>query len=362
MAGLESLREQQNFKSPAAGKASQEQVKFRSDVAAGPVYPTTHAEKAIAAFDEDAVKLPPIPDSPQILGALVKNALILVENREFSLAMNLLRNVLMRKPNDPRALRWLGHCLRETGKLDEAVKCFKGLYAIQGDNEAASLFAEALYLSGKDQQALHVYNELLMKVTNASPELFDIYKNLGNIYVRAGDFDAAEECYHKANTIRTDSDILMVNYGTLEIQRENFSDAVERFRRAVEINPENDKGWVGLALVHRQMGDLQLASANVERALDINPRNKTALSVLVEWSAQDHDFSPAVRRLKEFLVLESEDAEMSFLLARIFVHQNYMEEARMELERALALDPALQGGTELMMALEKEMARRMELV
>jgi tetratricopeptide (TPR) repeat protein len=360
MAGLESVREQftelQLKKQPANQQQQQQQQPQKR---AGAVYPSTHANQAIAAFEQEA-KLPPTPDSPEIITKLVRNSLILVDNREYKLAINLLRNVLMRKPNEPRALRWLGHCLREENRLGEATKCFEAFYKAMQTNEAASLYAEVLYLSGRDQEAFAVYTDLLMKVTEASPEMFDIYKNLGNIHVRAGDFDAAEECYHKANTVRADSDILMVNYGTLEIQRENFSEAVERFRRAVEINPGNDKAWVGLALVHRQMGDFELANGNVERALDINPRNKTALNVLVEWNSNDKDFSASVRRLKEYLAVESEDAEMSFLLARILVQQNHMNDALIEMERALTLDPSLEGADRLMNAIENELARRME--
>ena len=354
MAGLESVRQEFNETQPKKTNVQQP----RENNVTGTVYPASHAQAAIAAFEKEEA-LPPTPDAPQIIAKLVKNALILVDNREHKLAINLLRNVLMRKPNEPRALRWLGHCLREEGRLDEAVKCFKAFYTQMETNEASSLYAEALYLCGRDQEAFRIYTELLLRVTDASPELFDIYKNLGNIHVRAGDFDAAEECYHKANTVRADSDILMVNYGTLEIQRENFSDAVERFRRAVEINSGNDKGWVGLALVHRQMGDFELAQGNIERALDINPRNKTAINVLVEWNANDQDFSPAIRRLKDYLALESEDAEMSFLLAKILVHQNQLNDAQIELERAVTLDPSIQGGTDLMSVLQKEISRRM---
>lgn len=363
MAGLESHNnssiEKAGQRSSKKSESASTQAKAAQKMGAGPSYPVSHADKAIAAFEQE--QLPPVPDAPEVLAKLVRNALILIENKEHRLATNLLRNVLMRKPNEPRALRWLGHCLREENRLDEAAKCFKALSQSQGDNESLALYAETLYLSGKDEEAMRVYEMLLMRVTDASPELFDIYKNLGNIQVRAGDFDAAEECYHKANTVRSDSDILMVNYGTLEIQRENFSEAVTRFRRAVEINAANDKGWVGLAMVHRQMGDLELGQANIERALDINPKNKTALNVLVEWNAKDQNFAPSIRRLKDFLAMESEDAEVSFLLARILVHENQLTEAQLELERALSLEPSIPGGTDLMSVLQKEIGRRLEV-
>ncbi len=326
------------------------------NVAAGPSLPASRADEALAEFDRGERA----PEALELVANLLRNALVLIENREYALAMNLLRNVLMRKPNEPRALRWLGHCLRETNRLEDAAKCFKALASGPGDEESLLLYAEALYTLGRDREAVVVYQTLLGRLTGTSPALFEVYKNLGNIHVRAGDFDAGEECYNKANTLRCDSDALMVNYGTLEIQRENFSDAVERFRRAVEINAANDKGWVGLAMVHRQMGDLELAKANVERALDINPRNRTALHLLAEWDLRDRDFAASSRRLADYLALEGEDAEMSFLLARILTHLGRLPEAVLEMERVLALDPGVEGGLGLMAALRAELRRRME--
>jgi tetratricopeptide (TPR) repeat protein len=330
-----------------------------TDTAAGPSLPGSRLNEALNQFDRESDSQSP-PDSTGVVSTLMRNALLLIEHRENHLAMNLLRNVLMRRRDDADALRWLGHCHRELGQLSEALTCFRTLARVRTDGEAFELMAESLYLLERDEEAQEAYNRALARLTEASPRLFDIYKNLGNIHARAGDFDAAEECYNKANTVKPDSDILMVNYGTLEIQRENIDEAVERFRRAVELNPANDRGWVGLAMVHRQMGDFELARANVERALDINPRNKTALHLLVDWNAQDRDFAGSVRRLHDYLALHGEDAEMSFLLARILIHLNRLSEAVLEMERALALEPTIEGGEQVMAALREEIRRRSE--
>ncbi len=329
-----------------------------SDTAAGPSLPQVLLTQALAAFDEEV--LPPVPDAPEVLAPLLRNSALLVDNREYRLAMNLLRNVLLRRPNMPTALSLHGRCLRETGSYHEATRCFRALVAVQDTAENWALLGETLYLLELDKEALRAYGEALVRETDTHPQLFEIYKNIGNIHVRAGDFEAAEESYNKAYTLRADSDTLMVNYGTLEIQRGNFTAAVERFRAAVMLNPKSDRGWVGLALVHRQMGDLDLSRANMERALDMNPRNKTALHLLVEWSVQAFDFKSAVNRLTTYLSLEGEDAEMSFLLAKILVHLNRLDEASLELERTLAFEPTIEGGIALMNALISERQRRME--
>src|SRR5687767_13549830 len=58
------------------------------------------------------------------ISVLLKNAILLARNHEYQLAMNLLRTALAQKPNDRVALKWLGYCFKETGKLAEAIRCF----------------------------------------------------------------------------------------------------------------------------------------------------------------------------------------------------------------------------------------------
>lgn len=357
MTGLESVRDHFERKL----KTTSESASFLSDMSAGAALPRELHGVAIAQFEREE-PLPLSPNAPEIIGKLLHHSGLLLANKEFSLAMNLYRNVLLRHPNQPEALQGMGRCLRERNKLSEAIKYFQALIKFRRDPVSLHDYAETLYLVGRDPEAFVAYHEVLQSIvsdeTDASGILFEIYKNLGNIHVRSGDFEAAEESYNKAYTLKADSDALLVNYGTLEVQRDNAEAAVQRFRGAVEINPENDRAWVGLGLLHRQMGDFELAMANLERALDINARNKTALNLVVEWGVTDGIFATAVRRLSEYLCLCSEDFEISFSLAKILVHLNRLDEAELELERALLLEPTSQDAASLMQALASEKAKR----
>ncbi len=324
---------------------------------AGIARPVERLEEAISEFDQtphDSGLKPAL--SPQaIIEILMKNAEILIAAGDHRLAINILRNVLMREPLHAQALRHLGLSLRSDARYDEALKCFKALAKTAMRTEGMMLVAETLYLCERDDMALSCYREVLKSVVSDQRQLFEIYKNIGNVHVRAGDYESAEEFYNKAYVIHPESDVLMVNYGTLEIQRDNFSDAVNRFRRAVDLNPQNDKGWVGLALVHRQMGDLELSWANVQRALDINSINRTALRLVVDWGVADGKLAIAVTRVQDYLEAEGEDAEMCLTLAKIFTHLGRLMDARTEMERVLALDPAIEGGEALAAALDHEL-------
>jgi tetratricopeptide (TPR) repeat protein len=247
--------------------------------------------------------------------------------------------------------------LKTENRYEEALKCFRARAKIVQTPEAGAQVAEILYLCERDEAALASYRDVLKNVVTDTTLLFDIYKNVGNIHTRAGDFEAAEEFYDKAYTLRPRSDVLLVNYGTLEIQRGAWNEAVTRFRSAVEINPQSDRGWVGLAMVHHSMGDFELAKANLQRALDINGANRTALKLAVDWAQADHQFGFAIEHLQNYLGTKgSEDAEISFLLARTLVQAGQFRHARLEIERVLALDPAFESADSLARALDRHLA------
>lgn len=360
MSDMEMERNRSGITEFSDSRKSRPMSSHRADGAAGPVRPVEQMDQAISEFEQNdgsAEVVNPFGAHDQ----LMKHVTILMDNGEHRLAINILRTILMHEPDDREALLRMGLCQRERGRNEEALKCFKALGKVgtpEQSLKARILVAETYYLMESDEMALAVYRDVLRSVVKDSEPLFEIYKNIGNIHVRAGDFESAEEFYNKAYTLNPTSDVLMVNYGTLELQRDNLSDAVERFRRAVDLNPNNDRGWVGLAIVHRSMGDIELSWANIERALDIHSGNRTALRLAVEWGALDGNFSVALRCLQDYIADEGgEDAEMCFTLAKIFVQIGRLSEARLEIERVLALDPEIEGGEALRTILDRELKK-----
>jgi tetratricopeptide (TPR) repeat protein len=271
--------------------------------------------------------------------SLITNAEVLFRHSEHELGFALVRQALKIDSHHPEVLKQLAKFHSSRKKWAEAAAVLETV--IQRDNSFANLaqLAEKYYLLGNDEKALAVYDEALSIVMETSPLLFDIYKNLGNIHCRAGDFYAAEENYCKAFTLKPNSDVLHVNLGTLEIQKGEYSMALQRFRGALEINPKNDKAWVGLAIVHEKMGDFSLALANLENAIDIAPSNRTAVHILSSWALRNNQFEVAIQALQNYLGAVDEDEEMSLALIHMFCLTEQFDLARLEIERVLLWNP-----------------------
>lgn len=291
------------------------------------VRPMEQAAVAIREFDQE------------LIGQWLRHARTLIQYREYSSAQSLLRHVLNRDSMDTEAIRLMATALEKSGQSDEAIKCRKALVRIHPSVDNRLDLAALYYGLENDTAAFATYQEAL--ATDAMPEerLFEVYKNIGNILVRRGDFDAAEDFYNRAFTIDPKSDALLVNFGTLEINRDDFEAATLRFRSALNINAESDRAWVGLALVHRAKGDFELSWANLERALDLNISNRTALKLIVEWAVRDGRVQIAAGRLEAYLNTDGEDAEMAFAFAKCLTLLGRFDEALLECERVVALDP-----------------------
>ena len=270
---------------------------------------------------------------------LVQNARILIKHNEESLAFQLLRQALQKETNNVHILKLMSECLVVLERFDEAEKIYSVLCRLDVSFQNSLNRANNFYKLGKDQEAMQAYYEALALVTDDETALFDVYKNMGNIFVRQGDFESAEENYNKAYTKSPNSDVLLVNYGTLEVQKGDLDKALFCFRKAVEVNPNNDRAWVGLGMVHSQFGDSELAWGNLIKASDINPKNRTALILLGQWSSQMNMVDSIIQKLTHYFSSHSEDTEISILLIKLLFEKGEVLQAHLELTRAFCFNP-----------------------
>lgn len=307
---------------------------------AGKIY--LDSQEAISDFDADLQTEREISKLDPRVSTYIRNAQVLMKHKEYSLAMNLLRQASNHDSKNPITLELLGNCLENAGRFSEALIARKVLTTVEYGFESLAKYATTLYKLNRDQEALDKYYEALAVLTEENNQLFETYKNMGNIFVRQGDFDGAEEYYNKAYTLNPESDVLLVNFGTLEVQRGDFDKSLYCFRKAVEINPQNDKAWVGLAMVHNQLGDSELAWANIESAMDINPQNRTAVHLAANWGLRDSKVQKAIDGLQAYLATVEEDEDMSLVLINLFCTVGQIDKALLEMERVLLWNPTHQ--------------------
>lgn len=172
--------------------------------------------------------------------------------------------------------------------------------------------AEKLTENNDFPAALKVYHQVIDSIDIKDPLLFEVYKNMGNLYLKCGDIEAAEEKYNQANSINNHDESLIINYGVLAIQKGEYTAAKSRFAEVLKNNMASDLAWVGLGLVHRAHSDHDLARACLLRGLDENPYNKLAITNYYQWCIQD-GVDASGQHINHFLEKFPEDSDMTKL-------------------------------------------------
>ncbi len=310
-------------------------------------YPIEHTDIVLEEFDKEASETEIRYGINKVLSSaeaqedlLLQNADILILNAEYELALTLLKEAIHLNPQQDVTIKKMGQCFMGLGRVEKAIECFKSATVRSKTPSNLALLAKAYYSSGSDEQALEFYL-LSLESKGLIPSVeFEVYKNIGNIYVRAGELDLAEQNYNRAYTLNPKSDILLVNYGTLEMQKQNFDLALENFRKAIGLNKNNDKAWVGLALIHREYGDHVLSWANLERALDLNSKNPIALQIYIDWGMKDSCEHRVIAWLENYLIKNPKDSNVSSVLAQLLFRMERFKHCEFELKRTLSLDPS----------------------
>ncbi|MCB0413625.1 MAG: tetratricopeptide repeat protein [Bdellovibrionales bacterium] len=303
------LKKEFNIKEPQSEKriSSDDRPLFIS-------YPNEYKDKAIQEFDRDHIE-----DIQNSYEALSQNIEILYKNNEYALCLVLIEQLLGSYPQDFSTSLIKAKILTSTLDTRSAVEILEGLRSKYDTHEINFLLAENYYFQQQDHLSLDHYFQAIETLAENPENAFQIYKNIGNIYVKSGHFDKAEEFYGWAEEVERNSDVLAVNFGTLMVQKNEYEQAREYFKRAITINPANDKAWTGLALMNREYGDFELSWANLKMAVELNIENQSAVELAVEWAKIDNK--------KEFIIdilrksfLEKNHFKQGLLLLHLYVH------------------------------------------
>ncbi len=263
------------------------------------------------------------------------------------LDMEDLYCILQIDPNDSFIALELAKRLRRRGKFADALRVLRGVLKIDYRFATLMQVGQLEYEMDFLEEAFGHLQDALLVAPNLDPSFFELFKTLGNIFVRRGDFDSAEDQYNRAHRLNPDSDVLYVNFGTLLIQRQKWDEASLRFRRALELNSRSDKAWVGLALCHRNKGDMELAWGNIEAALEYNPLNDVALGLAIDWGLRERRHFRVLELARKFLVQGGWNEKISLAFALLSWQRGDRHMAQLEMERLLAVNPSNENALKL---------------
>lgn len=323
----------------------------RTDAAAGPVLPAEpkYIERALQAFE---MELPPIPQEKDLARStpsseqLLARARLLIEHGDKKNAAHLVRQALAIHSTNPKAMRLMIETLGD-GEFarQEKAQLRRSLTRYQPNFENFFELAKLHYAQGNFADAARFIENAFCFPTEDAQMLFEANKVIGNIEMQNGDFEAAEEFYHKAYSLNPRNASLLVNLGTLAVQRFDWESARARFTEAAAVSPGIDpesqvKALIGLFLVERETEGERATLARLEEALRIDPANRTAVHLFAHFSHERATSAAAIPVLENYLDVHEFDEEMAMVTTQFYCLQGRFEEALLEAEKIALWNPA----------------------
>ncbi|MGD0923014.1 MAG: tetratricopeptide repeat protein [Terriglobia bacterium] len=117
------------------------------------------------------------------------------------------------------------------------------------------------------------------KTLAVSPASYHIRNNLGTVYWKQGQVEAAEREWRGALKLAPRNAIILNNLGLAETKQQRYAEAVEYLRRAMRLKPNYTDPHLNLGAAYEEMGrraeaELQLRAAVALAPLNVDARNR----------------------------------------------------------------------------------------
>jgi protein O-mannosyl-transferase len=142
------------------------------------------------------------------------------------------------------------------------------------------------------------------------------------------------------------------NLGDLYLRRGNYQKAIEEFQRAVELKPDYGDAYHNLANVYHQIQKDDLALENYQKAIELNPGLWQSYQNIAAIYFKQQKWDLVEESIKKAIVLNPENIDLHLNLSIFYKNINQEQKAKEELEKALEIDSQDQKAQQLLKSFE----------
>ena len=290
---------------------------------------------------------------------------VYVAQGRFDAAEQEFRTVLRTAPANRDANYNLGLVLLEQGSPAKAILHFQRIRPtnletkfnltrayLQAGNTAEGLkSATELSNENKDNVQLHVTLGVLLgaekqyraaqgeleKANALQPETFEILYNVGQVYLRAGEYPKAELALNRALKLKPDSPEALYLLAQVYSDQKKSVDALDLLVRAHKLAPQNADIIFLLARVSMSQNYFEDAIPLLESGLQIAPKRADLRAALGESYFMSGKTEKAIEEFNELIALEPSAASYAFM-GLSYRHLGRFDEAKKYFQEGLKLD------------------------
>ncbi|HSG26880.1 MAG TPA: tetratricopeptide repeat protein [Candidatus Krumholzibacterium sp.] len=264
-------------------------------------------KEALPHFERAAREKPGYADLQCHLGAT------LFYLGEHQRARSVLERTLELSPSYSRAKYYYGLLLYDTGEKARAVELLTE--GVRGSDKPANADLSVALVHLREEN-LEESMSVLKEILAAGSDSADVLYFIGEVYLRMGNTDNAEEFFRRSLKIndrflrareklamilirreeyQEAEELLASNgdrfadlykiMGDIQFFKGHLEDAEGYYRKSLDVNAEYGEAMISLALTLRKKGDSAGADGLLKRLLEIDPENLAARNLVGEGSA-----------------------------------------------------------------------------
>ncbi len=283
-----------------------------------------------------------------------ENALLLQRTKaaiiahDYELAARLLKNLIEKNPDDLGFKIQLGNLYVKSGKDEQALDIYNKILEIDPKNSDVLIAIGGIYRRQKKYDDSIVILEKVLTLGDSDPKLLtNVSYNMGFTFRQMGNYDEAISCFQDV-VERNNRDVLAFNHlGAVYALKGNQAKAIASFQRGLKIDPNHPVLLLNLAKTYAQIGETAKALSSYEGALRSKPGWIEAIEEYSELLLKSNKVREADNVVSNALKINPDDTKMRTKMGRIYNRQSIFDSAEIEFKKALNTDdsykPALTG-------------------
>lgn len=287
---------------------------------------------------------------------LMKNADLLFESGEYSLARNIYKTIAKSGECTGVSLNRLGRCYEAEGKVEEARSYYEESAAYTPSLDSYQRLANLLIRSNLDQVAAETLSRALNLKDLPNSTRFELHKACGNCWARAQKSVESEYHFKRGLELNPSADELRSNLGSIYLQSGRVAEAKRNFQDAIASNSKNYQAMTGLGSCLLAEGSRKAAHDCFIQALEIEIKNPTAIFYLVKCAYEIKSYASATRVLSEYIQVSPVNGDLLYSLAGLQFHLGRMAESKQTVQRVLEINPRHLGASDLLGRIDRYMS------
>lgn len=285
---------------------------------------------------------------------LLRNAQILVESGEHTLARNIYKALLKTGGDTGKYFYLIGLSYESENRKEQAKRCFEESVAFRPSIDAYRRLSSILLERKKDQEAAEVMERALYIKSLSDQDRFELHQACGNSWTRVERYSKAEEHFKKALDVDPSSSVTQSNLGSLYLKQDRHSEAKSAFEDAIAADSQNEKAHIGIATVYLDENESKKAFDHFADALEIQIENPTAIFYLIKLAYETKSYSRAESILTRYVENSPVNANLLYSLAGLQFHLKKYDLAKRTAEKVLRMKPEHNGAQELIQRMNEE--------